>query len=91
MTARFAGVLLERESATVVYYNAKHLEPFRGTSRFTIRELDDPALEHRSAIVTLGRGPAGSERPEPLGMLADEAERSRASARASAGSGGAGR
>jgi len=58
---RFAAALLARPAATtVVYYNAKHLEPFRADSRFAVRELDDPKLEHRSAIVRLGpRTPSG--------------------------------
>jgi SAM-dependent methyltransferase len=48
---RFAAALLERgKPATVVYYNAKFLEPFR--KGFGIRELDDPALAHRSAVIT---------------------------------------
>ncbi|HEY4348241.1 MAG TPA: methyltransferase domain-containing protein [Gaiellaceae bacterium] len=62
---RFAAALLERPAATVVYYNAKHLEPFRAEPRFAIRELDDPRLGHRSAIVTLRtaaepRSPSGA-------------------------------
>ncbi len=52
--ARFAAALLALPAATVVYYNAKHLEPFRAEPRFTVRELDDGKLEHRSAIVRLG-------------------------------------
>jgi SAM-dependent methyltransferase len=49
---RFAAALLRRgRPATVVYYNAKFLEPFR--AGFTVRELDDPALAHRSAVMTL--------------------------------------
>jgi SAM-dependent methyltransferase len=51
---RFAAALLARPPATVVYYNAKHLEPFRADPRFAVRELDDPKLAHASAIVTLG-------------------------------------
>jgi SAM-dependent methyltransferase len=54
---RFAAALLERRAgrggATIVYYNAKFLEPFRGDPRFTVRELDDPRLGHRSAVITL--------------------------------------
>ena len=54
VTARFAQALLERgRPATIVYYNAKFLEPFRADDRFAVRELDDPALAHRSAVVTL--------------------------------------
>ena len=54
VTARFARALLERaRPATIVYYNAKFLEPFRADDRFAVRELDDPALAHRSAVVTL--------------------------------------
>jgi SAM-dependent methyltransferase len=50
--ARFAAALLARgKPATVVYYNARFLEPFR--AGFTVRELDDPALAHRSAVLTL--------------------------------------
>jgi SAM-dependent methyltransferase len=55
--ARFAAALLERRSgkgATIVYYNAKYLEPFRADARFSVRELDGPGLSHRSAVVTLG-------------------------------------
>jgi SAM-dependent methyltransferase len=51
---RFTAALARLPAATVVYYNAKHLEPFRADPRFDVRELDDPALGHRSAIVTLG-------------------------------------
>lgn len=54
--ARFAATLLQRRAeggATIVYYNAKHLEPFRNDPRFSIRELDDSGLTHRSAVVTL--------------------------------------
>jgi SAM-dependent methyltransferase len=51
---RFAAALAGLPLATVVYYNAKHLGPFRADARFAVRELDDPALGHRSAIVTLG-------------------------------------
>ena len=52
--SRFAAALLERgRPATIVYYSAKFLEPFRADARFSVRELDDPALAHRSAIVTL--------------------------------------
>jgi SAM-dependent methyltransferase len=51
---RFAAALATRPAATVVYYNAKHLEPFRADPRFTVREFDDPRLGHRSAIVRLG-------------------------------------
>ena len=48
--SRFAAALLERgRPATIVYYNAKFLEPFAATPRFSVRELDDPALAHRSA------------------------------------------
>ena len=51
--ARFAAALIARgKPATVVYYNARFLEPFR--AGFTVRELDDQALAHRSAVVTLG-------------------------------------
>ena len=59
--ARFATALLTRPAAaTIVYYNSKHLGPFRADSRFAVRELDDPKLEHRSAIVRLGsRTPPG--------------------------------
>ena len=54
VTARFAQALLERgRPATIIYYNAKFLEPFRADDRFAVRELDDPALAHRSAVVTL--------------------------------------
>ena len=54
VTARFARALLERaRPATIVYYNAKFLEPFRADDRFAVRELDDPALAHGSAVVTL--------------------------------------
>ena len=53
VTARFAAALRARgKPATIVYYNAKFLEPFR--DGFTVRELDDQALAHRSAVVTLG-------------------------------------
>jgi SAM-dependent methyltransferase len=49
---RFAAALLERgRPATIVYYNAKFLEPFR--AGFTVQELNDPALAHRSAVMTL--------------------------------------
>ncbi len=49
---RFAAALLERgRPATIVYYNAKFLEPFR--TGFTVQELNDPALAHRSAVMTL--------------------------------------
>jgi SAM-dependent methyltransferase len=49
---RFAAALRDRgRPATVVYYNARFLEPFR--AGFTVRELDDPALAHRSAVMTL--------------------------------------
>ena len=52
VTERFAAALRERgRPATVVYYNARFLEPFR--AGFTVRELDDPALAHRSAVLTL--------------------------------------
>jgi len=52
--SRFADALLERgRPATIVYYNAKFLEPFASDARFSVRELDDPALAHRSAVVTL--------------------------------------
>lgn len=53
---RFARALAERRAgkgATVVYYNAKFLEPFRSDSRFTVRELPEQGLSHRSAVVTL--------------------------------------
>jgi SAM-dependent methyltransferase len=51
---RFVEALLTRGApATVVYYNAKHLAPFRADERFSVAELDDPALDHFSAIVTL--------------------------------------
>jgi SAM-dependent methyltransferase len=57
---RFAAALLDRPAATIVYYNAKHLEPLRADSRYAVRELDDPTLGHRSAIVRLGpRTPSG--------------------------------
>jgi SAM-dependent methyltransferase len=58
VTARFAQALLRRASvlpATVVYYNAKHLDAFRADPRFAVRELEHPRLAHRSAIVTLDR------------------------------------
>ncbi len=58
---RFATALLALPAATIVYYNAKHLEPFRAEARFTVHELDDPMLAHRSAIVRLGpRTPSGA-------------------------------
>jgi SAM-dependent methyltransferase len=51
---RFVAALLARGTpATVVYYNAKHLAPFSAEPRFEVAEIDDPALDHRSAIVTL--------------------------------------
>jgi hypothetical protein len=51
VTARFAQALLERgRPATIVYYNAKFLEAF-SDPRFSVRELDDPALAHRSAVI----------------------------------------
>jgi hypothetical protein len=54
VTSRFAAALLARgRPATIVYYNAKYLETFRASDRFSVRELEDPALGHRSAIVTL--------------------------------------
>ena len=53
--SRFASALLERNRpATIVYYNAKFLEPFQADARFSIRELADPALAHGSAVITLG-------------------------------------
>jgi SAM-dependent methyltransferase len=55
--ARFATTLLRRRAdggAKIVYYNAKYLDPFRSDPRFSIRELEDPGLTHRSAVVTLG-------------------------------------
>jgi len=53
VTARFAQALLDRgRPATIVYYNAKFLDAF-ADPRFTVRELDDQALAHRSAIVKL--------------------------------------
>jgi SAM-dependent methyltransferase len=52
--SRFAAALAERaRPATIVYYNARHLEPFYADARFAVTELDDPALAHRSAIVRL--------------------------------------
>jgi SAM-dependent methyltransferase len=60
---RFATALLARGTpATVVYYNAKFLDPFG--AGFTVRELTDPSLGHRSAVLTLASDPsaaAGSE------------------------------
>jgi SAM-dependent methyltransferase len=51
---RFAGALLERRTpATVVYYNAKHLEPFHANARFTITELGGSELAHHSAVIRL--------------------------------------
>jgi SAM-dependent methyltransferase len=59
---RFAAALLERgKPATIVYYNARFLAPFR--SGFVIRELDDAALAHRSAVVTLERVPRRKRLP----------------------------
>jgi SAM-dependent methyltransferase len=52
--SRFASALLERgRPATIVYYNAKFLAPFQADKRFSVRELDDASLAHRSAVVTL--------------------------------------
>ena len=52
---RFAAGLLRRDKpATIVYYNAKYLDAFGGDPRFSVRELDDPRLTHRSAVITLG-------------------------------------
>lgn len=51
---RFAAGLLRRDKpATIVYYNAKYLDVFGGDPRFSVRELDDPRLTHRSAVITL--------------------------------------
>jgi protein-L-isoaspartate O-methyltransferase len=53
---RFAAALSQRPAdagATIVYYNAKYLQPFRSSPRFDVRELDDPRLTHRSAVITL--------------------------------------
>jgi SAM-dependent methyltransferase len=55
VTERFAAALAARgKPATVVYYNAKFLEAFGPP--FEVRELDDPALAHRSAVVSLVPG-----------------------------------
>ena len=53
---RFAEALLRRPPGarkTIVYYNAKYLEPFRNDPRFSLHELEDSRLTHRSAVVTL--------------------------------------
>jgi SAM-dependent methyltransferase len=50
---RFARALLERPAATVVYYRAQFLEPFETSPRFSMAEIDDPALSERSVIITL--------------------------------------
>jgi len=53
VTARFARALLARgRPARIVYYNAKFLDAF-ADPRFTVRELTDWRLAHRSAHVTL--------------------------------------
>lgn len=60
VTARFAHALLERgKPATIVYYNAKFLDAFRSDPRFTVRELTDSRLAHRSAHVVLGAAEGG--------------------------------
>ncbi len=51
--SRFAAALLELPAATIVYYRAETLEPFRASERFSVTELDDPALGQRTAIVRL--------------------------------------
>jgi SAM-dependent methyltransferase len=57
---RFAAALLKLPApATIVYYRAEFVEPFRGNPRFTIRVLDDPMLAQPAAIVTVAR-------PHPL-------------------------
>ena len=53
---RFADTLLRRPPGaptTIVYYNAKYLDPFRDDPRFSVYQLDDSRLTHRSAVVTL--------------------------------------
>jgi SAM-dependent methyltransferase len=51
--SRLAAALLALPEATIVYYRADFLEPFRASPRFTVRELDDPALGQHAVIVTL--------------------------------------
>jgi SAM-dependent methyltransferase len=52
--SRFAEAMLSRgRPATIVYYNAKYLEAFHVSGRYSVKELDDPALAHRSAVITL--------------------------------------
>ncbi len=51
--SRFATALLELPAATIVYYRASFVEPFRASPRFTVTELHDPTLRERAVIVTL--------------------------------------
>ncbi len=51
---RFAAAMLARPGgATIVYYNAKFLAPFREEPRFTVREVVRPDLSFRCAVVAL--------------------------------------
>jgi SAM-dependent methyltransferase len=51
---RFAtSVLALPAAATIVYYRAEFVEPFRTSPRFTVRELDDPLLDQPAVIITL--------------------------------------
>lgn len=50
---RFATAVLTLPAATIVYYRAEFVEPFRASPRFTVSELDDPALGQPAVIVTL--------------------------------------
>jgi SAM-dependent methyltransferase len=51
--SRFVTALLALPAATIVYYRAEFVGPFEANPRFTVSELDDPALGQRTVIVTL--------------------------------------
>ena len=58
---RFAAALSRAgRPATIVYYNAKFLEPFR--TGFTVQELNDPALAHRVGGDDAGLSPVRRRR-----------------------------
>ncbi len=48
-----ASVLALPAGATIVYYRAQFVEPFRTHPRFTVRELHDPLLSQPAVIITL--------------------------------------
>jgi SAM-dependent methyltransferase len=51
---RYAAAMVERgQPATIVYYNSKHLEPYRESPRFIVTEINRPDLSFRCALIQL--------------------------------------